>query len=80
MSEAASDHYRNILVGKTPIPERGLCPNESSSNMAAMTESRGWGRFTEQPKPTMVSIVQEFYANAKETKGRVVQVRGKALE
>lgn len=35
--------------------------------------------FTDQPKPVVVLIVKEFYANAKETEGRAVQVRGKAV-
>lgn len=39
----------------------------------------GWGRFTNKPKLALVSIVQEFYANAKETEGHVVQVRGRAV-
>lgn len=79
MNEATFDNYHNLLVGKTPISECGLRPSESQSNIAAMIASRGWGKFTDHPKPAMVSIVQEFYVNAKETEGHVVRVRGKEV-
>lgn len=36
-------------------------------------------KFTEQPEPAVISIVKEFYINAKETQWRVVLVRGKPV-
>lgn len=79
ISEAASNHYHYFLAGKTLIPERGLCPHQTQTNLATMIEGWSWGKFIEQPKPAVVSIVKEFYANAKQTEGRVVQVRGKVV-
>lgn len=61
------------------MPERGLRPHETATNLAAMIESQCWGKFTDQPKPTVFSIVKEFYVNAKEIEGRVVQVKGKMV-
>lgn len=37
-------------------------------------------KFTEQPSPTVISIIKEFYANAKETQWHVVLVRRKPLD
>lgn len=79
ISEATSDRYHNILVGKTPILEIGLRPQENQNDLAAMIESRGWVKFTDQLKLAVVSSIQEFYTNAKETEGYVVQVHGKII-
>lgn len=82
VSEAVSDHYYNILAAKTLIPERELRPDETyvdSHEISTMIAQRGWKEFTVQPQPVTILIVKEIYANAKETEGRVVQVRGRPV-
>lgn len=44
-----------------------------------MIASRGWKKLTDQPKPGVVSIVKELYANVKQTEGRIVRIRGKSV-
>lgn len=78
IGKVVSDHYHNILAAKTLILERGLRLDETlmdSHEISTMIAQRGSKEFTAQPQPTAISIVKEFYVNAKETEGRVVQVR-----
>lgn len=80
ISEATSDPFHTVLPGKVLIPERSLRPHETQDgSMAAMILERGWLDFIAQPEATIVSVVKEFYANAKETQNHVVLVRGKAV-
>lgn len=44
-----------------------------------MITERKWWEFVKQPEATVVSIVKEFYANVKEARDSVVQVRGKPV-
>lgn len=44
-----------------------------------MIIERGWLDFTKQPEAAVISIVKEFYANAKDAQDYVVQVRDKAV-
>lgn len=47
--------------------------------VAAIITEWGWETFTAQSKAAVVAIVKEFYANAKEARNNVVQVRGKSV-
>lgn len=47
--------------------------------VTATIAERGWETFTVQPEAVVVAIVEEFYANGKEARNNVVQVRGKSV-
>lgn len=79
VSEATSERYHSLSMGKSLIPERGIMPHETQDfGVAVMIAERGWENFTVQPEPAVVAIVKEFYANAKEARNNVVQIRGKS--
>lgn len=80
MSEEASERFHTVLVGKKLIPERGLRPDATETGqIAAIIAERRWWEFTKQPEAAVISIVNEFYANAKEAEGFVIQVQGKSV-
>lgn len=80
MSVDVSDRFNNVLVGKKLIQERGLQSDcTETGQLAAMITGRKWWEIIKQREPAVVSIVKEFYANAKEAKWSVIQVRGKSV-
>lgn len=79
-SASASDKYYNSLSSKTLIPERGLCPEVEDGELLQMIGGRRWANFTAQPDSSVVKIVKEFYANAKDHIGNMIWVRGKSVE
>lgn len=80
MSEEASERFHTVLAGKKLIPERGLRPDATKTgHIATMIAETRWWEFTKQPEAAVISIVKEFYANAKEAEGFVIQVQGKSV-
>lgn len=70
--------FKTVLDKKTLVLERGLKPNANlDGDMALMIVERNYFQLVEQPKPVVISIVKEFYANIIVQVGHVVMVRGK---
>lgn len=68
------------MAKKALTPERGLRLHETYDGCVHdMIMEHGWLDFTKQPEVTIIPVVKEFYANAKEAKNHVVQVRGKVV-
>lgn len=62
------------------IPKRGLKPHEKhDSGVVDMIKERGWENFIQQLEDAIMAIVREFYTNALEAEGHVVQVQGKSV-
>lgn len=75
----AFDRY-TTLANKTIIPQRGLRPDETRDNeIVVMIIKRDQFTLTEQPDPTVIPVVKEFYAKAKDHNFYDVQVRGKTV-
>lgn len=73
VNKAASERYHSLLASKALIPKRRIKPHETQDGAVAdMIIERGWSYFTQQPKAAMVTIVKEFYANAKEARHNIV--------
>lgn len=73
INKSASDRYYSFLDDKTLIPKWGIKPHETKNGgIADMIKERGCENFTKQPKAAVVTIVKEFYANAKEFEGYVI--------
>lgn len=80
LSAEAEERFNTVLARKTLVLERGLRLNANLDGaMAEMIAERNWFKFVEQPRPAVVSIVKEFYANTIDRIDSVVQVRGKPM-
>ena len=59
---------------KTFVLERGLRPApQRDGDMAVMIAERNWFHLIQKPRAVVILIVMEFYANAKEGDGYVLQ-------
>lgn len=75
----ASDKYSR-MAHKRVIPERDLRVDQNQDGeIVVMIAERHWFDLIAQPDPAMISVVKEFYANAKEHYHFRVQVRGKTI-
>lgn len=73
VTEEASERFHTILAGNNLILERDLQPDATQmGQIDVMIAVRRWRESTKQPEAAVISIVIEFYANAKETEGFVV--------
>lgn len=80
VSAEVQDYFHNVLTGKSFVLERGLRPDENEDGeMRVMIMERNWFDMTEHLGPAVISIVKEFYANAREVEDYVVQVRGRPV-
>ena len=61
-----------------PIQERGLVQNLEHEVNTVIKDNK-WELLCEHLNPTMVLVVQEFYANGIERDGLTVMVRGKLV-
>lgn len=71
--EAQQEYYK--IVTKTFVKERGFKPGQQDGHLCPMIRERGWLGFIATPTPISMSIVREFYANAKVTRSCVSLVR-----
>ncbi|KAK1375282.1 hypothetical protein POM88_031475 [Heracleum sosnowskyi] len=70
----------NRLLAKPVAKERGFLPRSSDGHLLAMITKRGWESFCEAPQPVPLSIVREFYANARADKNGYSVVRGMTVD
>lgn len=62
VSALAVDKYE-YFTPKVLTTERGLRPDSFDVQMRCQINEQGWDTFTDQPDPTVVIVVKEFYAN-----------------
>lgn len=77
-SAAATDRY-DYMVTKALTPKRGLAPDHVDSEMMQQIYQKGWNKFTEELEATVVSVVKEFYAIAKDKAPFNAFVRGRLV-
>ncbi|KAK1378176.1 hypothetical protein POM88_024920 [Heracleum sosnowskyi] len=68
------------LLSKAVAKERGFLPQPTDGHLFSMITKRGWESFCEAPEPVPLSIVREFYANAKADKNGYSVVRGLTVD
>ena len=76
--EAQAEFTR--LMGKSTTKERGFLPSPDDGKLVEMIQSRGWESFCEAPAAVPLSIVREFYANAKAEQNGFSVVRGLTVD
>ena len=76
--EAQAEFTR--LMGKSIAKERGFLPSPTDGKLVEMIQSRGWESFCEAPAAVPLSIVREFYANAKADQNGFSVVRGLTVD
>ena len=62
VSQATCDCYGNSIVKRVPIQERGI--QLTWYKVLHPIKRRKWEIFVTYPKPSVVAVVREFYANA----------------
>ena len=78
VSKVAQLEFDNLLT-KAVIKERGFIPSSEDGELGAMVRELGWSAFCANPVAVPLSIVREFYANAKVDKNGITMVRGQAV-
>lgn len=68
------------LLSKAVAKERGFLPHPTDGYLFRMITKKGWESFCEAPEPVPLSIVREFYANAKANKNGYSVVRGLTMD
>ena len=68
------------LMGKPIAKERGFLPSPGDGGLLQMIQSRGWESYCEAPEAVPLSIVREFYANARTDKDGYSVVRGLTVD
>ena len=68
------------LLGKPIAKERGFLPSPGDGELVQMIRNRGWESFCEAPAPVPMSIVREFYANARADQNGYSVVRGLTVD
>ena len=61
---AAEEEYTRLLT-KPVLKERGFLPSGRDGELMPMIAEKGWISFCESPEAVPLSVVREFYANAK---------------
>ncbi|KAL8088477.1 hypothetical protein AgCh_038304 [Apium graveolens] len=75
----AEEEYTRLLA-KPIAKERGFLPYGTGGNLLKMILEMGWVLFCEVPAAVPMSVVREFYANAKAEKNGFTVVRGRTVE
>lgn len=78
VNEKAAKQYVVDLSRKSLVAERGLQVTDFEFENTLM--EFGWGRLVEHPRPAVIPIVREFYANAQFHNEYQVMVRGRVVE
>ena len=68
------------LLSKSVAKERGFFPTSQDGELIEMIRNHGWEAFCEVPEAVPLSIVHEFYANAKATMDGYSVVRGMTVD
>ena len=68
------------LLSKPVANERGFLPTSQDGELVEMIRDKGWETFCEVPEAVPLSIVREFYANAKATMDGYSVVRGMTVD
>jgi len=76
---AAEEEYTRLL-GKPILKERGFLPSGRDGELLPMIAEKGWIAFCESPEAVPMSVVREFYANAKAEKNGFSVVRGLTVD
>ncbi|KAG9452969.1 hypothetical protein H6P81_005873 [Aristolochia fimbriata] len=63
VSMEASNRYKKLKKKKMCCSERGFMLQEPHYDFTLLIRQRGWKRFCEQPGPTTIFMVREFYTN-----------------
>ena len=80
VSRDAFARYKDGLLKKVLIAERGITINEIDIGITSVVDFRGWRKFVQQPQAAVPSIVREFYANFSEAVDGRTFVRGKRVQ
>ena len=76
--EAEAEFTR--LLGKRITKEMGFLPPPGDGELVQMIQERGWESFCEAPGAVPMSIVREFYANARADQNGYSVVRGMTVD
>ena len=76
---AAEEEYTRLL-GKPILKKRGFLPSGRDGELLPMIAEKGWIAFCESPEAVPMSVVREFYANAKAEKNGFSVVRGLTVD
>ncbi|KAK1387686.1 hypothetical protein POM88_015864 [Heracleum sosnowskyi] len=79
VSKEAQDEFENLLT-KGVVKERAFIPSAEDGELGAMVKEHGWSGFCAGPVSVPLSIVREFYANAKQEKNGFTWVRGQRVD
>lgn len=79
VSRQAQDEFDSLMM-RLVIKERGFAPSSEDGELADMVDERGWADFCAKPESIPLSVVKEFYANAKMEKNGLAMVRGKIVD
>ena len=73
-NEGAADRFGTISKNRSFIKEKGFHHPDDIFRMTIAT--KGWRALCQQPCPTAMSVVREFYANLSSPVVKKVRVRG----
>lgn len=79
VDRAAEEEYTRLLT-KPILKERGFLPSGRDGELLPMIAEKGWISFCESPEGVPMSVVREFYANAKADKNGYTVVRGLTVD
>ena len=75
----AEEEYARLLT-RPVLKERGFLPSGSDGELMPMIAEKGWIVFCESPEAVPLSVVREFYANAKAEQNGFSVVRGLTVD
>ena len=75
----ATEEYSRLLT-KPIFKERGFLPSAQNGRLLNMIVDKGWTAFCEAPEAVPMSVVREFYANAKADRNGFSVVRGLTVD
>ena len=78
VSVAAEEQFNNYNKNRACIRERGfaLSHNPTFAFIQETIQTRGWSTYCSPPKDGSMTLVREFYANAREHRNHKTKVRG----
>lgn len=79
VSKEAQEEFEALNL-KSVIKERGFAPSSTDGELENMIDEMGWSAFCVQPVGIPLSVVKEFYANAKMDRNKLTMVRGKTVD